>query len=448
MFREFKNYYNSLDKFKKAFWLYLVLIFVEGAMRKWFMPSLSNVWMMCREPIVIWTVLSLIGTQNLRSRVAKAFMIIGCIMMLTTLTLGHQNVWVAFYGFRIWFFHIPYIFIMSNKLNREDLIRICKFLILVFIPMTVLYVMQWGAPPSSILNASMGGGVEEQGVQAAYGAVRPSGTFGHCVGSSYYNPLIVSLFCVTLFSSYYKRIFSKKHFLIFAVAVVLCLITSVSRGAVIQSILTILFIASITILLGNTKTFTKTIVGVIGLFLLFLVLSNVSIEGKSIVAPITDRFEMAAEQEGGTSGVMSSRVLEPYKFWNDKGILLDPPFFGYGLGAGSNFGTQTLHIVNSFYSDSQAWGLGEHSSQIVTNEMGFLFGGIVFVLRMGFCMFLFFSCIKKLKQNKDILPITLWTLSITYFGTGNLNLTMTLGWIVIVMILLLTSINTSTKQIY
>lgn len=448
MLRDFKKYYNSLDKFKKAFWLYLVLIFVEGAMRKWFMPSLSNVWMMCREPIVIWTVLSLIGTQNLRSRVAKVFMIIGCIMMLTTLTLGHQNVWVAFYGFRIWFFHIPYIFIMSNKLNREDLIRICKFLILVFIPMTVLYVMQWGAPPSSILNASMGGGVEEQGVQAAYGAVRPSGTFGHCVGSSYYNPLIVSLFCVTLFSSYYKHIFSKKHFLIFAVAVVLCLITSVSRGAVIQSILTILFIASITILLGNTKTFTKTIVGVIGLFLLFLVLSNVSIEGKSIVAPITDRFEMAAEKEGGTSGVISSRVLEPYKFWNDKGILLDPPFFGYGLGAGSNFGTQTLHIVNSFYSDSQAWGLGEHSSQIVTNEMGFLFGGIVFVLRIGFCMFLFFSCIKKLKQNKDILPITLWTLSITYFGTGNLNLTMTLGWIVIVMILLLTSINTSTKQIY
>lgn len=448
MLRDFKKYYNSLDKFKKAFWLYLVLIFVEGAMRKWFMPSLSNVWMMCREPIVIWTVLSLIGTQNLRSRVAKAFMIIGCIMMLTTLTLGHQNVWVAFYGFRIWFFHIPYIFIMSNKLNREDLIRICKFLILVFIPMTVLYVMQWGAPPSSILNASMGGGVEEQGVQAAYGAVRPSGTFGHCVGSSYYNPLIVSLFCVTLFSSYYKHIFSKKHFLIFAVAVVLCLITSVSRGAVIQSILTILFIASITILLGNTKTFTKTIVGVIGLFLLFLVLSNVSIEGKSIVAPITDRFEMAAEQEGRTSGVISSRVLEPYKFWNDKGKLLDPPFFGYGLGAGSNFGTQTLHIVNSFYSDSQAWGLGEHSSQIVTNEMGFLFGGIVFFLRIGFCMFLFFSCIKKLKQNKDILPITLWTLSITYFGTGNLNLTMTLGWIVIVMVLLLTSINTSTKQMY
>lgn len=444
----FIKYWHSIDAHRKAFWLYLVLIFLEGAMRKWFMPNLSNVWMMCREPIVIWTVLSLMGTQNLRSRVAKAFMIIGCIMMLFTLTLGHQNVGVAFYGFRIWFFHLPYIFIMSNMLTREDLLRICKFLIMIFIPMTVLYVMQWATPPSHFLNASIGGEAKEEGAQAVYGAVRPSGTFGHAVGSSYYNPLIVSLFCVTLFSSYYKHIFVKKAFVFFAIAVVLCLITSVSRGAVIQSILTILFIASIITILGNTKTFTKTIVGVIGLFLLFLVLSNVSIEGKSIIAPITDRFEMAAEQEGGTSGIMSSRVLEPYKFWNDKGILLDPPFFGYGLGAGSNFGTQTLHIVNSFYTDSQAWGLGEHSSQIVTNEMGFLFGGIVFFLRIGFCLFLFFSCIKKLKQNKDILPITLWTLSITYFGTGNLNLTMTLGWIVIVMILLLTSINTSTKQIY
>lgn len=450
MLRDFKKYYNSLDKFKKAFWLYLVLIFVEGAMRKWFMPSLSNVWMMCREPIVIWTVLSLIGTQNLRSRVAKAFMIIGCIMMLTTLTLGHQNITVALFGFRIWFFHIPYIFIMSNKLNREDLIRICKFLILVFIPMTVLYVMQWGAPPSSWLNASVGGIVEEEGTQAVYGAVRPSGTFAHCVASSYYNPIVICLFCAILFSKKYKELFLvfKKGYIIFSVAVIICLITSVSRGAVIQSILTILFVAFFLAFTGKTKFLGRIVLGFVGIYALFIILSTVSIDGKNLMAPITDRFETAAEQEGGTSGILESRIFEPYKFWNDKGKLLNPPLFGYGIGAGSNYGTQTLHIVNSFYSDSQAWGLGEHSSQIVTNEMGFLFGGIVFVLRIGFCMSLFFSCIKKLKQNKDILPITLWTLSITCFGTGNLNLTMTLGWIVIVMILLLTSINTSTKQIY
>lgn len=446
MLRDFKKYYNSLDKFKKAFWLYLVLIFVEGAMRKWFMPSLSNVWMMCREPIVIWTVLSLIGTQNLRSRVAKAFMIIGCIMMLTTLTLGHQNITVALFGFRIWFFHIPYIFIMSNKLNREDLIRICKFLILVFIPMTVLYVMQWGAPPSSWLNASVGGIVEEEGTQAVYGAVRPSGTFAHCVASSYYNPIVICLFCAILFSKKYKELFLvfKKGYIIFSVAVIICLITSVSRGAVIQSILTILFVAFFLAFTGKTKFLGRIVLGFVGIYALFIILSTVSIDGKNLMAPITDRFETAAEQEGGTSGILESRIFEPYKFWNDKGKLLDPPLFGYGIGAGSNYGTQTLKFV-SIFGNSKAWGLGEWSCQIVTNEMGFFFGGIVWALRLGFCAHLFFACYKKLRKNKDLLPICLWTLSVPYFGNGNINLTMTLGWIVIVMILLLTSIKTSEK---
>ena len=446
MFRDFKKYYNSLDKFKKAFWLYLVLIFVEGAMRKWFMPSLSNVWMMCREPIVIWTVLSLIGTQNLRSRVAKAFMIIGCIMMLTTLTLGHQNITVALFGFRIWFFHIPYIFIMSNKLNREDLIRICKFLILVFIPMTVLYVMQWGAPPSSWLNASVGGIVEEEGTQAVYGAVRPSGTFAHCVASSYYNPIVICLFCAILFSKKYKELFLvfKKGYIIFSVAVIICLITSVSRGAVIQSILTILFVAFFLAFTGKTKFLGRIVLGFVGIYALFIILSTVSIDGKNLMAPITDRFETAAAQEGGSSGIMETRVLEPYKFWNDKGKLLNPPLFGYGIGAGSNYGTQTLGLV-SIFGNSKAWGLGEWSCQIVTNEMGFFFGGIVWALRLGFCAHLFFACYKKLRRNKDLLPICLWTLSVPYFGNGNINLTMTLGWIVVVMILLMLSIRTSEK---
>lgn len=56
MFKNFWTYYQALDSTKKLFWLYLVLIFVEGAMRKWYMTGMSDLWMMCREPIVIWTV--------------------------------------------------------------------------------------------------------------------------------------------------------------------------------------------------------------------------------------------------------------------------------------------------------------------------------------------------------------------------------------------------------
>ena len=197
------QYYKSLDKYKKAFWIYLFLLFIEGSMRKWFMPSLSNAWMICREPIVIWTVLSLMNTKYLKSIVAKSFMVIGCIMFLTTLTLGHQNVMVALFGFRIWFLHIPYIFIMSQKLNREDLIRVCQFLMLIFLPMTLLYVAQWAAPPNSWLNARVGGVVA---VEAEEGTLRPSGTFILGLGAAYYNPVVVSIFVACMYSSFYKKL--------------------------------------------------------------------------------------------------------------------------------------------------------------------------------------------------------------------------------------------------
>lgn len=429
-----KQYFKSLDKYKKGFWIYLVLIFIEGAMRKWFMPGLSSVWMMCREPIVIWTVLSLMGTYHLKSTVAKAFMFIGVFMLITTMTMGHKNLGVALYGFRIWFFHIPYIFIMVAKLNREDLIRICQFLIIVFLPMTLLYVVQWASPSNSWINIRIGGIVMEAGE-----TLRPSGTFGMSPGAAYYNPIIVTLFICTILSKYYKNklLPFKKSIYILETAIIITLVVSVSRATVIQSGITAVFVFCCCLLFGISKQVKHFLIGFISLFFLFNIIANFEIGDQNILNPIITRFEVAAEQEGGTSGILDSRVMEPYRFWNDKGVALNPPLFGYGIGAGSNFGTQALGL-------GKAWGLGEWSSQIVTNEMGFLFGAIVFFLRVGFCFYLFPICLRLLRKNRDILPLCLWTLSVSYFGNGNVNLTMTFGWIVIVMIIILLSIKTST----
>lgn len=444
MFGGFFRYFRQLDTSRKLFWLYLVLIFVEGAMRKWYMPNLSNVWMMCREPIVIWTVLSMLGTRYLRSFVARAFMTIGVIMLFTTLTVGHQNLTVALFGFRIWFFHLPYIFIMAMKLDREDLRRMCQLLVLVFLPMVVLYVVQWASPPNTWINAQAGGIIAE-GEGTANGAVRPPGVFAHCLGSSYYNPIVTVLFIAATFSTYYRRFLLpiRRGYLLLGVAVMVMLITSVSRGAILQSVVSLIFVAFMLLLNGNTKHFWHMVFGVALIGVLFTILSDMSIDGKGLMDPITNRFETASEYEGGASGTVESRVLEPYRFWNDKGKLLDPPFFGYGIGAGSNFGTQMLGLRVGQNASATAWGLGEWSGQIVTNEMGFLFGTMVFLLRIGLVFYLFKKSWTCLRRHQDILPISLWTMSLQYFVNGNINLVMTLGWIMILMILLMASIRTS-----
>lgn len=428
------QYYKSLDIYKKGFWLYLILLFIEGAMRKWFMPSLSNLWMVCREPIVIFTVLALISTKYNKGFMQKAFMVIGVMTFFTTLLFGHHDMIVAFYGFRIWFFHLPYIFIMANKLNRDDLYMICRFLITVFIPMTILYVAQWASPPNIWINASVGGIVSESD-QIANGAVRPSGTFGHGVGASYYNPIVVCIFVTMMVSKYYSKLFSIINYfkIILSIAVITMLITSVSRGTIIQSALTFIFISIVYAVYTKPQNIFRLILTIVFLFAIFSVMTNISIDGKNLLSPVTSRFESASETEGGVSGIMNTRVLEPFRFWQEKGRTLNPNFWGYGIGAGSNFGTQKLNLGN-------AWGLGEWSAQIVSNEMGLLFGGLVFFLRIGFCIYLLPQCLKKVKLNHDILPISLWTLSITYFAIGNINLTMTLGWIVVIMIILLLSL--------
>lgn len=445
---ELKQYYHTLDIYKKGFWLNLILIFIEGAMRKWFMSEWSYGWMVCREPIVIATVLALMNTRYLNSWIAKTFMTIGVITFVTTLLFGHHNLIVAIYGFRIWFFHIPYIFIMAERLNRTDLIKICQFLIIVFLPMTVLYIVQWASPPNTWINAQSGGIIAREAV-AVNGAVRPNGTFGHGVGASYYNSIVVCLFVATLFSNYYRKYLvpHKVVYLLFSIAVIAMLIVSVSRGTIVQACITAALVALLLCFTGRPKYLMRLLIGGAFVFFIFQTLSNVSISGKSLLEPVISRFESAARAEGGTSGIFESRVLEPYRFWNDKGVMLTPPIFGYGIGAGSNFGTQTLNIVNLHAKDSSAWGLGEWSSQIVTNEMGFLFGTLVYLLRIGFPIYLFFISTKKLFRNNDILPLSLWTLSITFFGNGNINLVMSLGWIVILMILLLVSLRTSKKVI-
>lgn len=439
MFKNFWTYYQALDSTKKLFWLYLVLIFVEGAMRKWYMTGMSDLWMMCREPIVIWTVFSMIGSYYLRSAVAKSFMAIGLLMFFLTLLFGHHNLYVALFGFRIWFFHIPYIFIIANKLDREDFIRVCQFLTIVFLPMVVLYVLQWASPPNTWINASAAG-LMAKGSAAVNGAVRPSGLFAHPKGASYYNPIVVVFFVAATFSTFYRQqlLPFKRGYLLLSTAVMIMLICSVSRGTILQAVLSMAFVAVLLLHTGNPKHILHLVFGAAVIGVLFFVLSSISIKGKNLMAPVTSRFETAAKTEGGTEGIFDIRVLEPYRFWNDKGKLLDPPLFGYGIGAGSNYGTQKLGLGNG-----KAWGLGEWSSQIVTNEMGFIFGTIVFFLRVGLVLYLFVRCWQCLKRRHDILPMALWTMAMQYFANGDLNLAMTLGWIVILMILLIASIQTS-----
>ncbi len=45
---------NDYSFIKKLIWVYFILLLTEGAFRKWFLPNLSQAFLIIRDPIVIW----------------------------------------------------------------------------------------------------------------------------------------------------------------------------------------------------------------------------------------------------------------------------------------------------------------------------------------------------------------------------------------------------------
>ena len=45
---------TDYDFIKKLIWTYFLLLLFEGALRKWFLPGLSQGLLIVRDPVVIW----------------------------------------------------------------------------------------------------------------------------------------------------------------------------------------------------------------------------------------------------------------------------------------------------------------------------------------------------------------------------------------------------------
>jgi hypothetical protein len=87
----------------------------------------------------------------------------------------------------------------------------------------------------------------------------------------------------------------------------------------------------------------------------------------------TTRFSDASETEGGLQGTLQKRVIQ---------TLIGPiansdqlPFWGYGIGMGTNVGSMLLTGKNQFLVSETEWGR-------LIGEMGILMGGCVILVRL------------------------------------------------------------------
>lgn len=396
---------SKLKPLKNAIWLYFLLLVFEGALRKWVFPGLSDPLLVVRDPVAIWIIYKA-WSYNLMNRnyFIIAMIAITIIGLITALLVGHGNLFVAIFGARITLIHFPLIFIMGKVLDTSDVIKFGKFILWLSIPMAILIGAQFYSPQSAWVNLGVGGG-EAEGFQGALGYFRPPGTFSFQVGNTLFFSL-AAVFIIHFWTSGVK--FRKLILLLSTLALLAAIPLSISRTLFFSVGLTTLFY--VCSLFFNPKQFINFFFIIAGVVVVFIILSQFEFF-ELATEVLSARLTTASEYEGGVSNSLFDRIfgyiIRAYESSNEL------PFWGFGMGMGTNVGSKLISGERSFL-------LAEFEWNRVIAEMGVFLGTALMLVRVVLGGKLVFGSLALIKTGQ-LLP---WLL----LSVGLVNLLQSQWW--------------------
>ena len=402
---------------KKGIWLYFLLLIFEGALRKWFLTSLSTPLLLVRDPLALWLLFKGIQHGLLKVNAYLAIIpLIGIIGIYTAFFIGHGNIFVALYGARVLLIQVPLIFLIGQVFTREDVLKIGKATLWIALPMTVIIALQFYSPQSAWINQGLGGDVKGAGFDGALNYFRPPGTFSFTNGTT----LFYGFAAPFIFYFWIERGTVSRILLIAATACLLVSIPlSISRSLMVHVLITVAF--TIIGISFKPKYFKQLIIAFGAVIVVFVLVGNTHFFTTATHA-FEVRLETANEQEGGMQKILGGRFLGSMIGAVTESSSL--PFFGYGLGMGTNVGSMLLNGNVTYLISEGEWGR-------LVGELGALMGVSVIILRLKLCSELFIKCIKRLVAG-DLLPWILLSFSIILTAQGGWAQPTSLGFCVLV----------------
>jgi hypothetical protein len=374
-----------MTKIRTLIWAYMWLLIFEGAVRKWIAPALDAPMLVIRDPIVLW-----IYYEAVRERISfnNAFfypnIVLGvCATVLSTI-FGYGNIFVTVYGITVDFLQVPLIFLLPQVLNRNDVVAIGKFLMLVSIPMCMLVVFQFKSSPDSLVNKGA--------FHTWYGTVRPSGTFSFIAG-------LVAYYCLTVPFLFYGYV-QKGQYKVWLISIVTCdvLLTAAvsgSRTFLISIGIVAIVAISCVVIRGKGGTGMLIAAAIIGLLVPILSTFQVVQDGTD---QLTRRFKDGAANNEDASGMANryaETMLEPLL---DAGRAQDT--FGNGLGLGTNVASTLLRGQREFIGSEDEWGR-------IVFESGPIFGVLLIIFRMALTLSIGYCAYRALRQD-NFLPMLIF----------------------------------------
>ena len=138
------DYSSTLRDIRRLIYLYIFLLIIEGALRKWIVPQFSNPLLLVRDPVVLaiyfltWRAHIFRATASFFGLPSSAFFPGSFHFRSRSLCPDVANSSRYGLGFRSNFLHLPLIFIFASVLDVDDVKKIGWWILLGIIPMSLL----------------------------------------------------------------------------------------------------------------------------------------------------------------------------------------------------------------------------------------------------------------------------------------------------------------------
>ncbi len=320
-------------------------------------------------------------------------------------------------------------FIMGSIFYRRDVINIGKWWLIATIPMTVIICLQFYSPQSAWINQGVGG-VEGAGFSGAMGRYRPPGTFSFIVGVVWFYVFATAFLVAGM--TQHKR-YPKWVIIAAAFAITIAIPVSISRMLILAAGLTLFVGVFITSLQKNALI--RYLRVAVFIFVGFFIAGQLPVfdEAKETFAA---RWQHSTgESQGGIQEAIVMRMVDEFvgPFFQEE----DLPFFGVGLGAGTQVGNQLLRGSTSFQ-------LGEGEWFRTVAEGGIVFGGLFILWRVALLVALAKFFLRAYFNGNGLALILLLTSALNIL-TGQLGQSTILGFTVIGIGLTAASVRTQKQ---
>lgn len=405
-----------------VFAIYLLAIF-EGSLRKWLLPEYGAWLYFVRDPVLVlayatawrhglwpkggWlaAMLALAG--------AGALLVVG---QAASGGHGEERLLLAVHGFRSYFLYPPLALVVAAQFRRDDLARLYRLTLWLALPVAVLVVLQFFAPPSSALN--VGSATDEtlqfRGLTATAEHIRPMGFFSSGAGQQQFVGTAWAVALGLLIVPAARRHVALALLAPATVAVMVCAGVSGSRGTVLQCGLTLAVALGLAVLGRGGAIKGRALAATAILLLAAVSLYPVVLpEGH---AAFSERWEAAARVESRQfEGGIAGRAL--YGLVDFVRLIDTVPLLGYGLGYGTNASITLKAGIDGVLPGR----LAETDFARHMVDLGPPFGLVYIAFRLAFAAWLATRALRATRHVADPMPLLLLSYVGVVIATGQIT---------------------------